>query len=71
MANQTYVTSDGDTIDYIAWKYYGNQDQGTVEQLLAANKGVADMGPELEAGITITLPEIITPATEQGIKLWD
>lgn len=71
MANQTYVTGDGDTIDYIAWKYYGNQDQGTVEQLLAANKGVADMGPELAAGITITLPEIITPATEQGIKLWD
>lgn len=71
MANQTYVTADGDTVDFIAWKYYGNQDPGTVEQLLAANKGVADMGPELAAGITITLPEIITPATEQGIKLWD
>ena len=30
---QTYITKDGDTADYIAWKYYSNQDAGTVESL--------------------------------------
>lgn len=67
----TYVTSDGDTAEYIAWKYYGNQDQGTVETLVDANKGLADIGPLLPAGLVINLPEISTPATQQGIKLWD
>lgn len=68
---QTYITKDGDTADYIAWKYYGNQDAGTVETLLDANKGLADRGPVLPAGLVINLPEIKTPATTQGIKLWD
>lgn len=68
---QTYITKDGDTADYIAWKYYGNQDAGTVETLLVANKGLADRGPVLPAGLVINLPEITTPATTQGIKLWD
>lgn len=68
---QTYITKDGDTADYIAWKYYGNQDAGTVETLLVANKGLADRGPVLPAGLVINLPEIKTPATTQGIKLWD
>lgn len=68
---QTYITKDGDTADYIAWKYYGNQDAGTVETLLVANKGLADRGPVLPAGLVINLPEIKTPATTQGVKLWD
>lgn len=68
---QTYITKDGDTADYIAWKYYGNQDAGTVETLLDSNKGLADRGPVLPAGLVINLPEIKTPATTQGVKLWD
>lgn len=68
---QTYITKDGDTADYIAWKYYGNQGAGTVEALLDANKGLADRGPVLPAGLVINLPEITKPATTQGIKLWD
>ena len=66
-----YITSQGDTADYIAWKYYGNQDAGTVEALIDANKGLSDYGPELPAGVEITLPEIITPTTTQGVRLWD
>ena len=68
---QTYITKGGDTADYIAWKYYGNQGAGTVEALLDANKGLADRGPVLPAGLVINLPEITTPATTQGVKLWD
>lgn len=66
-----YVTKDGDTLDYIAWKYYGNQNAGTVETLIEANPGLADLGPVLTHGLTINLPQITMPATTQGVKLWD
>lgn len=66
-----YITSQGDTADYIAWKFYGNQNPGTVETLIDANKGLSDYGPELPGGLIITLPEIVVPATTPGVRLWD
>lgn len=69
--SQTYLTSDGDTADYIAWKYYGTQDGKVVEQLLAANPGLADRGPVLPAGLQVTLPEIVLETAEQSVRLWD
>lgn len=66
-----YVTKDGDTADFIAWKHYGNQNAGTVEALVDANHGLADMGPVLPSGLVINLPVIETTATTQGVKLWD
>lgn len=67
----TYVTRDGDTADFIAWKFYGRQDNGTVEQLLAANPGLADRGPTLPPGVAIELPELVTPTVKAGLRLWD
>ncbi|AWM87381.1 tail protein X [Microvirga sp. 17 mud 1-3] len=66
-----YRTSDGDTVDFIAWKHYGTTDGLVVEQLLDANKGLADMGPVMPAGVLVLLPEIDTTQKAQGIKLWD
>ena len=68
---QTYITSDGDTADSIAWKVYGTQGARVVERLLEANKGLADQGPELPAGLVVTLPELDTRAEQSGVKLWD
>lgn len=68
---QTYITKDGDTADYIVWKFYGNQNPGTVETMLDANPGLADRGPVLPSCLVINLPEITAPATTQGVKLWD
>lgn len=65
-----YRTSEGDTADYIAWKYYGTTDRRVVEQLLDANKGLADRGPVLPAGVIVRLPEIDTTVVE-GVRLWD
>lgn len=64
----TYTTKDGDTVDYICWKYYGSTNN--VVAVLEANVGLADTGPELPAGMVITLPEVTT-ATKQGVKLWE
>lgn len=66
-----YITSEGDTADYIAWKYYGTQDGDVVERLLEANPGLADRGPVLAAGVTVSLPEIEAATVTQGVKLWD
>lgn len=68
--SQTYLTSDGDTADYIAWKYYGTQTGRVLEQLLQANPGLADRGPVLPAGLTITLPDIVLETAAQGVRLW-
>ncbi len=66
-----YTTRDGDTVDAIAWRVYGSTSNQVVESVLAANVGLADYGPILPAGVTITLPEIAAPAKAKGIKLWD
>lgn len=66
-----YITSDGDMVDQIAWNYYGTRDGLVTEQLLDANKGLADLGPLLPAGITVVLPDLTLPATQQEVRLWD
>ena len=69
--SQTYITSEGDTVDFVAWRYYGTQDARVVERMLEANPGVADLGPELPAGTLLTLPELDTKAERSGVRLWD
>lgn len=66
-----YRTKEGDTADYIAWKHYGTQSGRVVEQLLDANKALADQGPVLPAGLVITLPDIEPTQTAPGVRLWD
>lgn len=65
-----YKTSEGDIIDYIAWKYYGKQ-SGVVEKILEENPGLADYGELLPAGVIIFLPEITLPETDNFVRLWD
>lgn len=65
-----YRTSQGDTLDYICWKYY-RQQSGAVERVLDANPGLSDLGPVLPINTTITLPDLPKPASEvQPIRLW-
>lgn len=71
MSAQTYIAKDGDTVDSIAWAYYGTLDGRVVEQLLEANPALADLGPLLPAGTSVTLPDIQTSAELSGVKLWE
>lgn len=66
-----YTTREGDTVDYIAWRHYGRQDGQVVEMLLDANRGLADRGPTLPAGLKVDLPELPEPERENGVRLWD
>lgn len=66
----TYLTSDGDMVDEIAFKHYGTTDGGVVEQLLVANPGLSSAGTLLPSGIIITLPVIDTTQKVQGVRLW-
>lgn len=68
---ETARAVQGDTVDAIAWRYYGRT-AGVVEQILQANPGLADQGPVLANGTLVTLPTApATPENTQGLNLWD
>jgi phage tail protein X len=70
-AADTYVTTDDDMIDRIAFRHYGRH-EGTVEHVLAHNRHLTAYGPHLPAGITIMLPPL--PAADPRsalVRLWD
>lgn len=70
MSTTIYTAQQGDTLDYICWKFYGQQ-SGAVELVLEANPGLADAGAIIPLGTVIVLPEIQKPATDtQPIRLW-
>lgn len=66
-----YTTREGDILDAIVWKYYGSTSGQAVETVLEANRGLADYGPILPAGVVLVLPDIEAPKKAQGIRLWD
>jgi phage tail protein X len=68
----TYLTSDGDTVDRIAFRTYGSLEGQVVERVLLANPGLADRGPALPAGVAVSLPVLDAAVTAKttGHKLW-
>lgn len=65
-----YLTRDGDMLDAVCMEHYGRT-TGAVEAVLEANPGLADLGPVLDAGTVLILPELSDPEPEQGLSLWD
>ena len=68
--SQIYQTREGDILDWICWKQYGDQ-SGGVEAVLEENSWLADYGYILPEGLLITLPDLDLPETEELIRLWD
>lgn len=66
-----YITREGDTVDFVAFKYYGTLDGNVTEKVLDANPGLAARGAALPDGVEIVLPVIEQPTTTRGVKLWD
>lgn len=65
-----YRTKDGDTLDYICWKFY-DQQSGAVEAVLEANPNLSELGPVYSAGLRITLPKLEAKNKAVEVRLWD
>lgn len=65
------IANQGDTVDAICWRYYGRT-AGVTEAVLAANPGLADLGPVIPHGTAVTLPDAAPQAEQrQVVNLWD
>ena len=56
----SYRTHDGDLLDAVCRAFYGRE-AGAVEDVIEANPGLAELGPVLPAGTTVTLPDLPRP----------
>lgn len=56
---QTYKTQDGDVLDGLIYRIFGYCNDDALAQAYALNQNLADYGPVLPAGVTITLPDTI------------
>ncbi|RXD02496.1 phage tail protein [Sphingomonas sp. UV9] len=64
---------DGDTLDALIWRER-NLGPADLQTVLAANPGIASLGPILPKGQPINLPAIAAPATAvrtDVLNLWD
>jgi phage tail protein X len=68
--SQLYITQQFDEVDAICWRYYGRTQQ-TVEVVLEANPGLADLAPILPEGLVISLPDLPAPSTSEAVRIWD
>ncbi|MHA3560902.1 tail protein X [Yersinia enterocolitica] len=59
-----------DTVDAMCWRYYGRT-EGVTEKVLAANPGLADIGPTLPHGYPVEMPEVSAATTTQTLQLCD
>ena len=64
----TWHTTDGDMLDAICRAHYGTEAQ--VPAVLAANPGLAALGPVYAAGVVITLPVVAAPVEAGQVRLW-
>ncbi|QOJ19934.1 MAG: tail protein X [Gammaproteobacteria bacterium] len=65
---KTIRTSDGDRLDTLCYRYYGNLN-GTVEAVIDANPGLAKLGQPFASGILITLPDFPVKVNKP-VQLW-
>lgn len=63
-------SEEGETLDQLCWRALGSTDP--VEQVYAANPGLAESGAFLPAGVDVVIPETATsPAPlRETITLW-
>ncbi|MBC7953119.1 MAG: tail protein X [Rhodospirillaceae bacterium] len=68
---KTKDVEKGNVLDKVVRDHYGTAD-GTLEAVLAANPGLAAMGPVFTTRRTIKLPDVAPSALgARQTKLWD
>lgn len=66
----TYRTMAGDMVDAIAARMFGPDATGMTERIMDMNRGLAEHGPVLPAGLLITLPPPPGETVRQPVRLW-
>ncbi|MGO2242738.1 MAG: tail protein X [Halomonas sp.] len=68
---RTVHAQQNDTLDAICYRAFGRT-QGITEQVLAANPGLAELGPLLPDGTPVKLPTVTQPHSRAPtVQLWD
>ena len=65
------VPAGGERLDRIARALYGSERGGTVEALLDANPGIADLPVILPAGTVLAVPERVVGGPAGYVLPWD
>lgn len=65
---RAYQTRDGDMLDAICLSELGSAAHAPA--VLAANPGLAALGPTYAAGLTIWLPDVSAPVVAGQVRLW-
>jgi phage tail protein X len=66
-----YTTGQGEIVDAICRRVYGDE-SGYVEQVLAANPGLAALGPILPIDTSVKLPDLVKASdVVPVVALWD
>ncbi|QCR37042.1 tail protein X [Nissabacter sp. SGAir0207] len=60
----------GETVDEICYRHYGRTQQ-VLEQVYAANPGLASQGAILPHGYPVALPTLASAGTKETLNLWD
>ncbi|OXJ41009.1 MULTISPECIES: tail protein X [Burkholderia] len=64
-------TLQGETLDALCWRHYAST-AGTVEAVLEANPGLAELGVVLPMGTVVDMPELDTiEQTKPLLQLFD
>ncbi len=64
----TYITKEGDILDWIVWRHYGTT--SVLEKVMEANSNITD--EKLSAGIVIKLPYVESIQKKNNeIRLWN
>lgn len=63
----TVTTAQGDSLDAIVWRHYG--DSSMISAVLALHPGLAAHGPVLPIGTVLTLPDRAPPQPKR-VSLW-
>lgn len=65
-----YITRAGETVDLACHRFYGRTAQVT-EAVLAANSGVAALGPILPPGTPLVMPPAPVRAARPLVRLYE
>lgn len=70
-SGQSFASEEGETVDALVWRVLGTRGGQVVERVLAANPGIAALGPVLPMGTLVFVPVMPEAAEVEAVRLWD